>query len=229
MKKSAKFITLFVSLFALSSCDFDIGFLQFSDNKKVIEESGETSESESSSQDPKDEGEPEGPKDYSFEYIKSYATTVAAQMLGISEDEVKYGDYDDETLSYYPDVYTYETTDLMFASADLSIEDKDFNATIDALKSFLPTDAVYDETQSEGIDTDYGTCDLYYKSGDYYYSIYVEDWYVFVWAKFDVFPISQIDAYKEKVYGEDDWDWLDDDMSDEEWEEFLASLGEDEE
>ena len=136
--------------------------------------------------------------------------------------------YDAQDLTYYPDVYTYNKDGLMFVSADLAIEDKDFLTTISALKDFIPSDATYDTNYSSEIDTEYGDCDLYYKSGNYYYIVYAEDWSEVVYAKFDMVPSTQVEAYREKAYGnEDDWDWGDDDWddwSDEDWEEYLNSL-----
>ena len=229
VKNTPKFTILLSSLIALSGCSVNLGFVKFGDeSKQVIEDSTQPNEETPNSQS-EDSEQPSQETAPSFEYMKSFATNVVVKTLDMEESEVTFGEYDDNTLPYYPDIYLYNKSDLMFVSADMEIENKGFIAVIDDLKALLPSDATYEKELSTEIDLVYGDCDLWYKSGCYYYIIFAEDWtdFDFVWAKFDIVPVSQAEKYLEVAYDED-WDSDDyEDMSDEEWEEYLNSLEDD--
>lgn len=232
MKKSIKvFATLLSSILIFSGCDFDMGFMKVNDEpeKTIIEEEEPKEETVIPSEGGGKEGEGQIEELISFDYIKGFAVSLSSDVIGISEEEVKIADYFDDSIQYYPDVTTYNTEELIYASADLYIEGKAFLEAIEYLKEFLPEGSVLDEELSEPIDDYYCYCDLFYKSGIYYYRIECmgspyEDIAV---VTFDVFPASQFEQYKEIAI----WDWdLDDDddysdydEDDEDLDQYLSS------
>ena len=221
MKKSTFFLTILTGSFLLAGCNFDIGFLKIGDAKKEEKIEFDVNPDNENYVDPSKEEDdsPSNPiSEVSFEYMKNYVTQIAAALYDIDESEVTFGTYGKES-DEYPDIYLYNESNLMFVDLDLYFEDYELTEAIEELKSYLPADFSFLEDVSE-MDDDYGTYDLWFSSGAYYYVIYAEDWYSFIWATFDIVPQSQVDAYKELVYSDessdfddddDDWDWDDGD------------------
>lgn len=215
MKKSALFISLLASSVCFAGCDVDLGFFKTGNTQKEEKKDSDVNPdsetyvdpSEKDSEQSEDSASPGS--EVSFDYMKEYVINVVKEFYGIEESEIIYGTYGVET-DQFPDINLYNTAELMFVDANL-FYDEEYSVVIEELKSYLPSDAAYQEDMSS-LSEDDGLYDLWYKSGAYYFAIYVDDWYG--WATFDIVPQSQSEAYIDLVYDDeddDDWDWDDDD------------------
>lgn len=228
MKKFKVLIaTLFTGLFGLTSCELDLGFVRLGNKteqkvKEDAEETPEQKENESSDSPSGSEESESSSVDPVFSFMKEYVTNVYTSVYFVDAEELVFEDYATRTEDSNADIYYHNKPDLMFVDADLYVNDCTFVEFITELISYLPEDAEYQTDLSLEFDEEYGDCDLWYKSGDFYYVIYGEDDYLYIWATFDILPVSHYDAYLEMCYDdEDDWDWdddWDDDWNEDDWD-----------
>ena len=148
----------------------------------------------------------------SLDDIVSKLKPIAASTLGKSESELVGVDYTSE--SEEGDYYTYNKDGLMFAGFYTWQEDEDMgldaSEIYESLVGKLPSGSAIDNEKSE-ISEDDGYYCAVYASGDYYYVVYVYDYYalgMIVEYSIDIVPKTQFDAYYELVFsggeGEDE-------------------------
>ena len=217
MKRAkALFLALLASAFGLSSCEFNLGFLKIGESEKIVKDDSEENQEKQEnlpdagkeseqSYDEEGDSSPTEPtsKAMSFDEMKEFAIHVYSDIYEIDPDDVNVSYYGDN--SDYFDVYTYNQDGLMFVNIDMDFDGLSVSEVHNLFKEYLPEGATYDENRSI-LDEDYDTYIYFYKTQTEYFVFYIEDWYSFIWATFDIVPLDQVDAYFELCYGEEDYD-----------------------
>ena len=212
-KTGILFTTLFAGIFGLTSCDLDLGFIQFGKPNQVVKEdadqnpdqepSGEQSNSNQSgdagSQGSEDSGS--STTGTTLDQLKAFFTPLIASYYEMDASEITYSDYegDDDDYAYY-----CISSDLEFVVAECLDETQDGQTLINYFAGILPSGFTFDNSISE-LDDDYADWgyvyyDYFYKNGTYYVDINVEDMSddegFYVYFSIFVFKQDQLDAFE---------------------------------